>query len=329
MFDYRKLPANVIKYLIIWSIIFGLIIFIPYNKLGVKDSIILAIILTLTVIIIENITVIITKEDTEKFDGSVVSPLSNTSTLQSSDTVSQISQNSVSSVSGSSTTSQQQITPPTTTQPVSQQSASTVVSSQQQPSSATATSTQQPSNTTVQSSQQGIQPLTNTTLQSSTQSTTVQQTAQPTTTQPIAQQQTSTQQSTSQQPSDTQQKTSNAGSTLYAGQPNSADKEVNGSRAEDGVNMTDMPYTDYNHIPLGDTYKPADFEYGYSFLPPEKWYPTPPFPPVCVSEKRCSVCPMFTTGTPVDVKEWNDSRKITPPAGINVKYIKDTLNAGR
>ena len=89
-----------------------------------------------------------------------------------------------------------------------------------------------------------------------------------------------------------------------------------------------MPYTDYHHLPLADNYKPSDFEYGFSFLPPEKWYPTPPFPPVCVSEKRCPICPVFTTGTPVDVKEWNSSSKIMPPDGINIDFIKK-LNAGR
>lgn len=106
-------------------------------------------------------------------------------------------------------------------------------------------------------------------------------------------------------------------------------KETTGSRMEHDVINDDLPYTDYNHLPMAASYKPTDFEYGDSFLPPEKWYPDPPFPPVCVAEKRCPVCPVYTTGTPVDVKEWNQSRKILPPDGINTDYIKDKLNSGR
>jgi len=106
-------------------------------------------------------------------------------------------------------------------------------------------------------------------------------------------------------------------------------KEAVGSRAEDDVITNEMPYTDYHHLPLSDNYKPDMFEYGYSFLPPEKWYPQPPFPPVCVSEKRCPVCPTNTTGTPIDVKEWHSSRRITPPDNINTDYIKEKLNSGR
>lgn len=106
-------------------------------------------------------------------------------------------------------------------------------------------------------------------------------------------------------------------------------KESTGSRDKDDVINSDMPYTDYHHLPMAEDYKPDDFEYGDSFLPPEKWYPTPPFPPMCVSEKRCPVCPVYTTGAPVDVKEWNSSRRVTPPDRINTDYIKEKLNAGR
>ena len=100
------------------------------------------------------------------------------------------------------------------------------------------------------------------------------------------------------------------------------------TRATDGVMATETQYTDYNILPV----TPEDsklYEYGYSFLPPEKWFPVPPHPPVCVSEKRCPVCPVTTTGTPVDMKEWNDSRRITPGDVINVDYAREKLNSGR
>jgi hypothetical protein len=100
-------------------------------------------------------------------------------------------------------------------------------------------------------------------------------------------------------------------------------------RREIDVAIDDMPYTDYNHLPLADTYEKGDFEYGYSFLPPEKWYPTPPFPPMCVSEKRCPVTPTYTTGVGLDLKEWKQSCRVSQPDNINTCYVRDKLNAGR
>ena len=112
-----------------------------------------------------------------------------------------------------------------------------------------------------------------------------------------------------------------------------------GSRAQDGELNNEMGYTDYsdgaagdyvdyNNFPQHDLAN-AEFESGYSFLPPSQWYPVPPHPPVCVSEKRCPVCPVFTTGLPADLKEWNASRRIMPPDRINVKYVEEKLNSGR
>jgi len=111
---------------------------------------------------------------------------------------------------------------------------------------------------------------------------------------------------------------------------NKVNKNVNTNENNNDKDINDeLPYTDYNHLPMAESYKTSDFEYGDSYLPPEKWYPTPPFPPVCVSGKRCPVCPVYTTGTPVDVKEWNSSRRITPPDNIKTSYIIDKLNSGK
>ena len=106
-------------------------------------------------------------------------------------------------------------------------------------------------------------------------------------------------------------------------------KERTGCRWEDDLLTNDMKYTDYNHLPMADGYASKDYEYGYSYLPPEKWYPQPPFPPICLTPKQSVVCPLYTTGTPLDVKEWNSSIRITSPDNINVKYIKEKLNSGR
>ena len=106
-------------------------------------------------------------------------------------------------------------------------------------------------------------------------------------------------------------------------------KRSNGTRMTDGVLENDMVYSDYNTLPVSDGYKSQAYELGYSYIPPEKWYPVPPHPPVCVTERQSVVKPVYTTGVPVDVKEWASSTRITPPANINVDYILDKLNSGR
>jgi len=102
-----------------------------------------------------------------------------------------------------------------------------------------------------------------------------------------------------------------------------------GTRYIEGIIQNEDEYSDYNHVPLGDRYDEDSFEYGYSFLPPEKWYPQPPNPPMCVTDKRCPVLPSYTHGAPLDAKEWNESRRVTPPDNIKTKYIKEKLNSGR
>jgi len=106
-------------------------------------------------------------------------------------------------------------------------------------------------------------------------------------------------------------------------------KEQNGSRAVDGVIQNEMLYTDFNTLQVPQNYKYTEDEYGYSMIPPTNWYPVPPHPPVCVSEKQAAVCPVYTEGTNLDLKLWHQSRRITPPDRINTDYVKDKLNSGR
>jgi hypothetical protein len=122
----------------------------------------------------------------------------------------------------------------------------------------------------------------------------------------------------------------NDGSYTVNYQRRSPDIVASGSRAKNGVTKeTDMKYniTSFHTVP--PNLNKGSFEYGYSFLPPANWYPTPPYPPVCVTEKQCPVCPVYTTGTNVELKEWDSSRRITAPDEINVKYIEEKLNSGR
>jgi hypothetical protein len=113
-----------------------------------------------------------------------------------------------------------------------------------------------------------------------------------------------------------------------------------GSRQENDVMLNEMGYSDhndlsssnyvdYNNFPQYDANKPGINEFGYSFLPPANWYPTPPHPPVCVTEKKCPVCPLTTVGYPVDLKEWNATTRVMPADTINTSYIAEKLNSGR
>lgn len=107
------------------------------------------------------------------------------------------------------------------------------------------------------------------------------------------------------------------------------DKEREGCRWKDGVISSEMKYSDYNHLPIADGYKSNADDYGYSFLPPEKWYPQPPFPPICVTNKPNVVNSLYSDGAPLDAKEWISSLRITGPDNINVDYIREKLNSGR
>ncbi len=84
------------------------------------------------------------------------------------------------------------------------------------------------------------------------------------------------------------------------------------------------------HKPLGEYTNDFNnsFEYGYAYLNTSKWSVPMYRPPVCKTDDNCKVCATATSGYPVDVKEWNNSRKIMPPDNINTEYI-NKLNEGK
>jgi len=86
-----------------------------------------------------------------------------------------------------------------------------------------------------------------------------------------------------------------------------------------------MIYSDFNRLP--PSFNDRDFEYGYSFLPPKDWYPLPPYPPVCVSNQNTPVQPVYLDSTTMDLKEWHETSKITPPDSINTSYVTNELNS--
>ena len=246
--QYKKLPSELIKYLILAGIIFCLLLVIPDKCPGIKESVVLTVLVTVVVAIIEQATFFMSESQNEKFDmvAPVDAPIAPTPQIE-----------------------------------IKPEEPPVVV----QPSPAPVAAPEVPE---------------------------------------VPHAEKATEQE------------------VYKGDPNAASKESKGSRAEDDVILdetkfnTNQPHdfpdtadSQGHHVPLGDLYKPSDFEYGYSFLPPEKWYTPSPYPPMCIAEKRCPVCPVFTTGSPIDVKEWNASRRVTQPDGINTSYVKEKLNSGR
>ena len=102
-----------------------------------------------------------------------------------------------------------------------------------------------------------------------------------------------------------------------------------GSRMEDGILTNEMPYTDYNTLPIGANIDSKVDDFSYTFLPPDKWYPVPPHPPICIAEKQCPVCPVTTTGTTANLKEWNEASRVTPGDQVNTTYLNEKINSGR
>lgn len=104
-----------------------------------------------------------------------------------------------------------------------------------------------------------------------------------------------------------------------------------GSRETQGVMSAQdelaFNYTDFNSLPVS----PTDiWDSRTSMMPPAQWAPTPPHPPVCVNNgPQCPVCPTFTNGTYVELGEWDNSRRLTPPDNINTNFIASKLNSGR
>jgi hypothetical protein len=111
----------------------------------------------------------------------------------------------------------------------------------------------------------------------------------------------------------------------YAGAENLDQIAISGGRTRNDILVNDMIYSDFNRLP--PSFNDRDFEYGYSFLPPKDWYPVPPYPPVCVSYQKADPKPVYLDTTTMDLKEWHETSKITPPDSINTAFIINELNS--
>jgi hypothetical protein len=111
----------------------------------------------------------------------------------------------------------------------------------------------------------------------------------------------------------------------YTGAENLDQIAVSGGRTRNDILVNQYKYSDFNRMP--PSFNQDDFEYGYSYLPPRDWYPLPPYPPVCVSNASCPVQGVYTDSMTMDLKEWRDTQKITPPDAINTAFITNEMNS--
>ena len=91
---------------------------------------------------------------------------------------------------------------------------------------------------------------------------------------------------------------------------------------------SELRYGDYNYIsPINSGMTNSD----YTFISPNNWYPIPPHPPVCVTNKQCTTCPIqITDGKDymhwATLEDFDKSRRFTGNMGINIDYVKNVLN---
>lgn len=76
--------------------------------------------------------------------------------------------------------------------------------------------------------------------------------------------------------------------------------------------------------PLGsyDDTMTNKWNHGYTYLSTDKWSVPMVRPPVCINTTPCNVCPSNTSGYPVNLMDFDSSRKISQTK-MNKQYIKD------
>ena len=81
----------------------------------------------------------------------------------------------------------------------------------------------------------------------------------------------------------------------------------------------DNTFTDQSLNPLGENGNGLTnaWDHDYILLNTDKWAPALKPTPVCKAEKTCPVCPNMTSGYPLMLRDFNDSRKVTPPIEAN------------
>lgn len=72
----------------------------------------------------------------------------------------------------------------------------------------------------------------------------------------------------------------------------------------------------YNSLDMG----------GYNIINSDRWAPPARLPTSCKNNDVTNVSPIATVGYPLNLQEFDQSRRILPKDNINIDYIKDRLN---
>lgn len=116
---------------------------------------------------------------------------------------------------------------------------------------------------------------------------------------------------------------------------------------KDGEKYYDMIFSESTNAPTMQEAQNNELKYGYynyigplnkgminkdyTFISPENWYPIPPHPPICVTNKSCTTCPIqMTDGKDympfATVEDFDKARRFTGSMNINTEYVKKVLN---
>jgi len=107
-----------------------------------------------------------------------------------------------------------------------------------------------------------------------------------------------------------------------------------------GSMYNDNPQKEYNedssfksqlYKPLGENGNGLtnEWDHDYILLNTDKWGPALNPPPVCKTEKTCPVCPNLTSGYPLMVRDFDSSRRITPPINADLPSMNAETSAGK
>jgi hypothetical protein len=90
----------------------------------------------------------------------------------------------------------------------------------------------------------------------------------------------------------------------------------------------DATFTSQLLKPLGENGNgfTNEWDHDYILLNTDKWGPALNPPPVCKTEKTCPVCPNMTTGYPLMVRDFDSSRRVTPPIKADITSMNNTMS---
>ena len=103
--------------------------------------------------------------------------------------------------------------------------------------------------------------------------------------------------------------------------------KIRSTRMGEGEEWNESRYTELPEEmtkPLGsyDDTMTNKWNHGYTYLNTDKWSVPMVRPPVCINTTPCNVCPSNTSGYPVNLMDFDNSRKISSTK-MNKQYIKD------